>query len=186
MGAEVLWRWARGWLGAYGGGEVPWGWVGAYGMERCYGAGLGPMGWRGAVGLGWGLWCRRGAVGLGWGPRVKGGGAVGLGTHGVSVWAGALGGPGFKVGSTVSRGCAFGGGGGGGSLTASLRLPKVCAWPAMAALEGMRSCSCCHHQHCKRRRAGWVLQPRGRRGGSLRWLSCGAAVLCAARGVGDV
>lgn len=53
-------------------------------------------------------------MGLGWGPRVKGGGAVGLGTHGVSVWAGALSGPGFKVGSTVSRGCAFGGGGGGG------------------------------------------------------------------------
>ena len=47
-------------------------------------------------------------MGLGWGPRVKGGGAVGLGTHGVSVWAGALGGPGFKVGSTVTRGCAFG------------------------------------------------------------------------------
>lgn len=49
-------------------------------------------------------------MGLGWDPRVKGGGAVGLGTHGVSVWAGALGGPGFKVGSTVSRGCALGGG----------------------------------------------------------------------------
>lgn len=124
-------------------------------------------------------------MGLSWGPRVKGGGAMGLGTHGVSVWAGALGGPGFKVGSTVIWGCALEGGG-RGSLTASLGLPKVCAWPAMAALEGMRSCSCCHHQHWKRRRAGWVLQPRRRRGGSLRCLSCGAAVLCAARGVGDV
>ena len=51
-------------------------------------------------------------MGLSWGPRVKGGGAVGLGTHGVSVWAGALGGPGFKVGSTVTRGCALGVGGG--------------------------------------------------------------------------